>query len=88
MLGIVKSRTSPYHPQGDGQVEHFNRTLLDMPATAAKDHPWSWEHHLWRVCFVYNTSVHSITGFTPFYLLFGRQAVLPVDLMFSPVQGV
>ena len=86
LLGIVKSRTSPYHPQSDGQVERFNRTLLDMLATSAKDHPWSWEHHLRKVCFAYNTSVHSTTGFTPFYLLFGRQAVLPVDLMFSPVQ--
>ena len=86
LLGIVKSRTSPYQPQGDGQVERFNRTLLHMLATAAKDHPWSWEHHLRKVCFAYNTSVHSTTGFTPFYLLFGRQAVLPVDLMFNPIQ--
>ena len=86
LLGIVKARTSPYHPQRDGQVERFNRTLLGMLATSAKDHPWSWEHHLWKLCFAYNTSVHPTTGFTPFYLPFGRQAVLPVDLMFSPAQ--
>jgi len=55
-----------------------------MLATSANDHPWLWEHHLRKVCFAYNTSVHSTTGFTPFYLLFGRQAVLPVHLMFSP----
>lgn len=82
----MKSRTSPYHPQSDGQVQRFNRTLLDMLATTAKDHPWSWEDHLSKVCFAFNTSVHSTTRFTPFYLMFGQQAVLPVDLMFGPVQ--
>ena len=83
-LEIKKSRTSPYHPQSDGQVERFNRTLLHMLSTTAKDHPWSWEDHLKKVCFAYNTSVHSTTTFTPFYLMFGRQAVLPVDLMYHP----
>ena len=49
LLGIAKSLTSPYHSQGDGQVERFNRTLLDTLATSTKDHPWSWEHHLQKV---------------------------------------
>ena len=83
ILRIKKTRASPYHPQCDGLVERFNRTLLDMLATTTKNHPFDWEDQLRKVCMAYNTSVHSSTGFTPFYLMFGRQANLPIDLMYG-----
>ena len=87
LLQIHKSRTTPYHPQGDGLVERFNRTLLDMLSTSIKDHQGTWEDHIRAVCMAYNTNVQPTTGFTPFYLMFGRQARIPVDVMFgsSPV---
>ena len=81
LLGIEKSRTTPYHPQSDGLVERFNRTLLDMLATAVGDRPFEWETHLRRMCYAYNTSVHPTTGFSPFQLMFGREARMPVDIM-------
>ncbi|KAL5460004.1 hypothetical protein EMCRGX_G033412 [Ephydatia muelleri] len=82
LLHIRKSHTTPYRPQGNGMVERFNRTLLDMLATVVGDHPSDWEMYIRKLCFAYNTSTHSSTGFTPFYLMFGRQASIPVDLMF------
>jgi len=81
ILGMKKSRTSPYHPQCDGLVECYNRTLLDMLATW--NHPFAWEDQLSKVCMAYNTSVHASTGYTPFFLMFGRQARMPIDLMYG-----
>ena len=83
LLGVVKTRTTPYHPQSDSLVERFNRTLLSMLATAAVEQPFDWESQLRRLCLAYNTSVHPTTGKTPFLLMFGRQVRMPVDVMYG-----
>ena len=80
VLQICKTCTTPYHPEGDGFVEWFNRTLISMLATATADHSLDWEECLPKVCFAYTASVQASTGHTPFYLMFGRQAKLSVDL--------
>uniref|UniRef100_A0A1X7SDE2 Integrase catalytic domain-containing protein n=1 Tax=Amphimedon queenslandica TaxID=400682 RepID=A0A1X7SDE2_AMPQE len=80
ILQIEKRRTSPYHPQYDGLVERFNCTLLHMLATSCKSNPTNWETYIRPVCFAYNTST---TGYTPHFLMFGREAKLPVDLLFG-----
>ena len=46
------------------------------------EHPGDWDKKLRLVCMAYNTSVHQSTGFSPFFLLLGRQARLPVDLAY------
>ena len=84
LLGIVKTRTTPYHPQSDGLVERLNRTLLSMLATAALERPFEWEDHLRHLCMAYNSSVQATTGYTPFYLMFGRQARMPIDVVYGP----
>lgn len=54
-----------------------------MLATTTNNHPDDWEHYVRKVCMAYNSSVHSSTGFSPFFLMFGREAKLPVDLMYG-----
>lgn len=86
LLHIHKSRTTAYHPQSDGLGERWNRTLLSMLATCVEDRPEDWEHHVRTACMAYNTSTHATTGFTPFYLMFGRQAHIPADLMYGTAE--
>ncbi len=83
VLGIKKTRTTPYHPQGGGMVERFNRTLISLLSTTIKDHHNEWEDRLRATCMVYNTSEQSTSGFTPFFLMFGKEARTPIDIMFG-----
>ena len=83
LLHIRKTRTTPYHPQCDGLVERFNRTLLNMLSTSLKDYQLTWEAHIRPVCMAYSTSVQATTGYTPFFLMFGRQATIPADVMYG-----
>ena len=61
----------------------FNRTLLDMLSKTVRDRPFEWEEHIQRLCLAYNTSLHPTTGYSPFFLMFGRQVRMPVDLMYG-----
>lgn len=89
MLGIRKSRTSPYHPQGDAQPERFNRTLLSMLGTLDPDKKSRWSQYVCQLVHAYNCTKNDATGFSPYYLMFGREARLPIDLCFgiSPEGG-
>ena len=54
-----------------------------MLASTVEEDLSNWEQHLRKVCMAYNTSVQPSTGYTPFYLMFGRLARLPVDIMYG-----
>ena len=83
LLHIKKTRTTPYHPQSDGLIERFNRTLLNLLSTWMSTLSNNWDDSLKELCMAYNTSVQSTTGYTPFFLMFGREAHLPIDIMFG-----
>lgn len=80
-LGVHKTRTSAYHPMSDGMVERANRSIKDQLAKFLYTKGGEWDDHLRHVEFAYNTSVHTSTHHTPFFLTHGREARLPADVI-------
>ncbi|KAJ8009202.1 hypothetical protein DPEC_G00086450 [Dallia pectoralis] len=85
VAGVRKSRTTPYHPMGNGSVERFNRTLGNMIRALPPEAKHDWPRHLQTLTFMYNCTVHETTGFPPFYLMYGRVPRLPVDILFKNI---
>ncbi len=83
--GVEKSHTTPYHPMGNGSVESFNRTLVNMIRALSPDVKRDWPRRLQTLTFLYNCTRHESTGYAPFYLMFGRVPRLPVDILFRSV---
>ena len=79
MLGIKKSRTTPYHPQGDGMTEQFNKTLISMLKTLDLIQKPRWKEHVTALVHAYNCTKHESNQYSTFYLMFGRQPRLPID---------
>ena len=76
---ISKSRTTGYRPQANGKIERFNRTLLNMLRKATTGLPDDLEKLLPAVLMAYRSTPSVTTGYTPFYLVFGREMRLGVD---------
>ena len=81
ILDTRKQFTTAYHPQGDGLVEAFNKTLIKMISHYVCTRQTDWDRWLGACAFAYRTSIHDSTKETPFYLLYGRDAQLPIDVV-------
>ena len=74
-----KVNTTAYHPQTDGLVEQFNSTLVSISMYVSINQE-DWDEHLQRILLVSRVSPSEITGNSPFYLLYGHKAHLPLDV--------
>ena len=71
-------RTTPVHPQGNAKVERFNKTFKDLLNKALLNQPNDWVNRIPRVLSAYRHATSDVTGFTPFYLLYGRRERVPL----------
>ena len=79
LYGIKKSRTTAYHPSGNGQCERFNKTLCGLLRSVDPKERRRWPEMIQHVVHMYNTTPHRITRVTPYFLMFGRTPILPID---------
>ncbi len=81
LLGIKSIRTSVYHPQTDGLVERFNRTLKTMIRKFVHEDAKNWDKWLEPLLFAVREVPQASTGFSPFELLYGRQPRGVLDVL-------
>ena len=84
LLKIDKIQTTAYHPQSNGALERSHRTLAEYLKNFIAEDQTDWDEWLPYAMFTYNTTLHTSTSYTPFELVFGRQATLPTSLNQAP----
>ncbi|XP_072023286.1 uncharacterized protein [Amphiura filiformis] len=76
-----KLNTSSYHPQCNAVQERFNAVILDTISHYVNKFQTDWDDYLPSIQFAYRTSsTDNSVGFSPFFLLYGREAILPMDV--------
>ena len=88
LYGVQKLRTLPYHAQTNGQVEWMNQTIIRMIGKLEQDKKARWSEHLLEMLLAYNGTHSAVTGYSPYFLLFGRKARMPVDYLFPTLHDL
>ena len=82
LLGVEKIRTTPYHPQTNGSAERVHQTLQRMIGKLDPEKRKKWLAHIGSIIIAYNSTRSLVTGYSPYYLMFGWRPWLPIDLLF------
>jgi transposase InsO family protein len=77
LLRVKRIKTSAYHPQTNGALERTHRVLVEYLRCYILEDQTDWDKWIPCATFVFNTSPHSSTGYTPHEILFGRKANIP-----------
>ncbi|MEI6371517.1 MAG: reverse transcriptase domain-containing protein [Nostocales cyanobacterium ELA608] len=79
-LGTTLNMSTAFHPQSDGQTENANKVLEIMLRPRVDFDQTDWDEHLAAAELAINNAKNETTGYSPFYLFYGRDATLPMDI--------
>lgn len=83
LLKIEKLRTTAFHPQSNGQVERFHRNLIDYLSHYVNKEQSDWDEWVPFALLAYRATPQSTTGFSPFFMVHGREPELPSEIIFD-----
>ena len=78
---ICHDKSTPYHPQSNGQVVATNKLILKVLSKMVDNAHQDWSEHLPLALWAYRMTKHSIVKATPFSLAYGAEAVLPIEIL-------
>ena len=78
VLDCTHINTTPMNPRSDGLAENQIRTLKEQLASWTNKFQTDWNEHLQKAAHAYRTTINNATGFTPFFMLFGRECSGPM----------
>jgi len=81
LLDIQPTKITSHQPNANGVVETVRATLHSMFQKLVKKNQRDWCELMLYITYAYNTTIHSATGFSPFYLVHLRRARVPVELL-------
>jgi hypothetical protein len=84
VMNIKGIHSSPYHPQTNGQTERMNKTLCEILAKLSQDNKKEWDRWIGSALYAFRTKEHTVTKFTPAFLLYGFQMKTPLELEMLP----
>jgi RNase H-like domain found in reverse transcriptase/Integrase core domain/Integrase zinc binding domain len=78
--GIDHRKTTPYHPQTNGLAERVNQTIVRILRKTIQDNKRDWDTKLNAALWAYRTTFKVTTKQTPFALVYGVEAILPIEI--------
>jgi hypothetical protein len=82
-VGLSKMCTTPQHPQSDGMVQRYKKTVEERLRKIVALPQRDWDAILPNILLAYMAFPHDTTGWIPASLVFGREPRLPCDLLFA-----
>lgn len=88
LLGICKVQTTPYHPEANGMVERLHRTLTDSISHFVRRDGTDWDRWVPYALMAYRSIPHSSTGYSPNFLMYGRELTSPAECWERPERRI
>ena len=80
IMEVEHKSSTAFHPQGNSKVERMVKVVVNLLATFCETQK-QWDENLSLLTLAYRSTVHEVTGYTPNYLMLGREINLPMDIM-------